>query len=319
MARLGDVGALEAAERSLPPRAQGRVTSCLGLARQVADQVEASHAADPLAALAALPAETLDEVSDQGLIVAALARIEDRLSCGPSEADLALSIVLRSKLSPGVVLVLAARLAARERVSTVGGSPPDTPREDGFGRASSPGPSTELSFVETVLTHRTESISRDLDRAPYLAAAFGPLVSLHEPLATALRNLGDFAATCPAVEAALTRAGHPAAMDGLLAAWVSGLVANGSLRALAHLADEALFRRIVRLVIDRHGAIAAVALYQETSAPEHAAAILDELRRSPPSLMPELRGALRTTDTWMRVAHNAAAAGWLRECVGEPG
>jgi hypothetical protein len=295
MARLGDLGALGAAERSLPARTRDRVTSCLRLARHAADQVEASHAADPLAAVAALPPETLDDVIDQGLLVAALARVEDHLAAGSGEVELALSIVLRSELSAGAALALAARLVARE----------------------SPSPA-ELAFAENVLARRSKSRPGDLVRAPDLAAVFGPVASLHEALAKALQDLDDFAATFPAVEAALARVGHAEATDGLLSAWVSALVAGSDLHALGYVSDEALFRRVTRIVCDKHGAVGAVVLYQEMWAPEHAAVILDELRRSPlpPS---ELRDALRTTETWMRDAHNAAAAGWLKECVAEAG
>jgi hypothetical protein len=257
----------------------------------VARQIEACRAADPLLAAAELAPSALDKEVDQGLVVAAMERLENCLTGRTADTKLAFSIALQGASREGTVFRAAARLAARGSLSEA-----------------------ERGFLARFLRERTKVWGPE--SAPELALAFGSEPSLREDLAMALRNLDDFSAAFPAVEAALARAGRARELDALLPAWLSALVAEDRMYQVADVVvDEAVFRRVVRAILDQRDLGMLLSLYRDVHAAEQAAIVLDELGRSPLREGPAMEAALQAIDHWMKDADNAVLAGWLRACT----
>jgi hypothetical protein len=297
LGELGDVATLrplarDAARALAKFRGQkgtlsGVASRALERAREVAAQVEASRAADPIAAARALPAIAVEEGADVALGAAAFAR----LAAGGPDLEVAGKLAFRTPGAVGAVSAAAARFAAGPTI--------DEPAR---------------SFVARYLRERVPSYTAGV--LPHLATTFGHLDDLRPDLVAAMRKAGDdhlgTDAAIRVVEAALTRRGLPA--SPVIEAWLRAGLDEDWKDTLRRLSDPDLLRTAARLVLAEGSASAFVARYGALTAPESMAIFLDELRQSDLRTSPAMRAAIDVGE-WLREPEQAAALFWLRAVV----
>ncbi len=292
LARLGDAGVLTSLLRELPPRKKGVrspahevLESSRSHAEDVATQVKATAAADPLGEI---PANMKIEILDHGLLAQALERVEHPVTGGTGGDARALEIALRDEVPEPIARHAAALVAARAPLEPA-----------------------DRTTIRRFLRERKRTSATV---APDLALAFGAVVSLREDLVVALASF-NLSLAFPAVQAALERAGQGALMDDLAAPWLRAALEQSSFYDLAHMEDAGLFLRVVRVLLAEGSAPSVLGFYRDIDDPALAAVFLDELSRSPQRTSPAMGEALRSMEAWMADADNHAMAGWLRACV----
>lgn len=310
VAQLGDAGVifplLDAAARGPGGvRVRARLDRARVLAQEITGQAASSRAADPIEAELARRGKgrpkTRTDAYDQGLLLAAVAEVERRISTGPIHREpieeerlrVALSILGEADKTGRIRHPMASLLIARrgDRVTAE-----DHPICAAFWGACSAG---NLAVpAEVALVHFEDEELRDRWVLSFLLdGALGSAEQTYEALAALARRTG---------RAHLI----PVLFDEI----VSALIHRGRLDFLDTFDDEAQLRRAVRLVFAEGVAARTIASYKHLHAHARAAVFLQELADSPLRTSDALRTEVRL---WRESIgpHVLVLLEWLEACL----
>lgn len=173
----------------------------------------------------------------------------------------------------------------------------------------------EVDFVETFLRERMTYFTPELP--PDLAIAVARHPPLRGALFTALARVADdhFDPALHALLDAARRAGGDELEEIMLDGIVRATLARKAPASIAHLGDDALFRRAVALALDGVSVSVALTIYQDIASHERAAIFLKELAKSPLRAAPATRAAVEALRPWGGGAQHVVAYEWLVQAV----